>query len=221
MRVSKYIHACLVVEEGGDRLLFDPGVFSFIEKRVHPADFEGISAVVITHGHPDHLDLEALKRIVAGNRPMIVAGREVAAKLREAGIEGEILHLEEGHLRVGSFDLEAIPAAHEPILSPTLPQNTAYVVNGRFLHPGDSYAASLHARRGIALLALPITAPWTTELGTAAFGSKMAPKHVLPIHDGYGKEFFLKSRHEALGKHFREQGIEYTPADEPGTAVEI
>ena len=31
MRVSKYIHACLLVEDGDDKILFDPERFSFIE----------------------------------------------------------------------------------------------------------------------------------------------------------------------------------------------
>lgn len=32
MRVSKYIHACLLVEDGDDKILFDPGKFSLLAK---------------------------------------------------------------------------------------------------------------------------------------------------------------------------------------------
>lgn len=34
MRVSKYIHSCLLIESDGDRLLIDPGKFSFSDGRV-------------------------------------------------------------------------------------------------------------------------------------------------------------------------------------------
>ena len=35
MRVYKFIHSCLVVEEGGDKIVFDPGMFSFTEHRLY------------------------------------------------------------------------------------------------------------------------------------------------------------------------------------------
>src|SRR6476469_3253676 len=67
MRVRKFLHSCLLLEKGEDRLLFDPGKFSFIETSVRPADFTGLKAVIITHAHPDHMDDEALKVIMQNN----------------------------------------------------------------------------------------------------------------------------------------------------------
>jgi hypothetical protein len=49
----------------------------------------------------------------------------------------------------------------------------------------------------------------------------MAPKRILPIHDGYVKDFWLEARHANLGGHFRKLGIEYAPADEPGASVAV
>jgi L-ascorbate metabolism protein UlaG (beta-lactamase superfamily) len=219
MRVSKYIHSCLLLESDGDRLLIDPGKFSFLDGRVTLSQFDGIAAVLVTHDHPDHLDVDALRRIVERTRAEVFANEEIAARLGKEGIAAAVF--QEGTRRIRSFEVRAIPAKHEAILSPTLPRNVAYVVNGRVLHPGDSYDASLDELRGIALLALPIMAPWTTELGTAAFAERFAPKRVLPIHDGYVKDFWLKARHENLGGHLRKQGIGYDPADDPGASVEV
>jgi L-ascorbate metabolism protein UlaG (beta-lactamase superfamily) len=221
MRVTKYIHSCLLIESGGDRLLIDPGRFSFLDKRVTPQQFEGIAAVLMTHDHPDHVDVDALVQIVERNRPRpeVFANEDLAARLANAGIPTEIF--QKGSRRIGSLEVRAIAAKHEAILSPTLPRNVAYVVNERVLHPGDSYDASLEELKGIALLALPIMAPWTTELRTAEFGERMAPKRILPIHDGYVKDFWLEARHANLGGHFRKLGIEYTPADEPGAPVAV
>ena len=218
MRVSKHIHSCLLVENEGDRLLLDPGRFSFLDGRVTTAQFENLSAVLVTHDHPDHLDLDALKQILARNRAEVFSNGEIADRLGRERIEVRVL--EEGTRRIGSFEVRAVSARHEAILSAKLPRNVAYVINGRLLHPGDSYAPSLDALRGIPLLALPIMAPWTTELVTAAFGERMSPGRILAIHDGYVKDFWLKARHENLGGHFRKLGIEYVPADEPGSSVE-
>ena len=57
MQISKYLHSCLLFEQEDDKLLFDPGNYSFIEGRVTPETFRDVSTVVITHSHPDHLAL--------------------------------------------------------------------------------------------------------------------------------------------------------------------
>ena len=56
MRLTKYAHSCLRVEHDGGVLVVDPGVFS------EPAALDGADAVLITHEHPDHLDVAALTR---------------------------------------------------------------------------------------------------------------------------------------------------------------
>jgi L-ascorbate metabolism protein UlaG (beta-lactamase superfamily) len=219
MRVSKFIHACLLVEKGIDRILIDPGKFSFLDSRVSVERFDGVAAILVTHSHVDHLDVERLRAIVDRTGAEVHAGSEIASKIRSDGFE--VRAFDDGSRRIGSFDVRAIPAPHEAILSPMLPQNVAFVIDERLLHPGDSYAASLDACRGIPLLALPIMAPWTTEPVTAAFAGRLAPKRAMPIHDGYVKDFWLEARHTNLGGYLRGQGIAYEPADDPGASVEV
>lgn len=219
MRVSKYVHSCLLLEENGDRLLIDPGTFTLLEGKTTVEAFDGTRSIVVTHAHPDHMDPDLIRQIVDRNQAAVYANAEIVAKLKEKGVAAT--EFGAGTRKIGSFEVRAIPAPHEAILSPTLPANTAYLVNERLLHPGDSYAAVLRDFRAVPLFALPITAPWTTEIGTAAFADELAPKRILPIHDGYVKQFFLASRHQALGKHFEERGIAYAPADEPGAFAEV
>ena len=51
MRISKYIHACLLVEKGADKILFDPGKFSFIEGLVSK---EHDRACLANHGSVEY-----------------------------------------------------------------------------------------------------------------------------------------------------------------------
>jgi L-ascorbate metabolism protein UlaG (beta-lactamase superfamily) len=62
MRLTKYGHSCLLVEEGPARMLLDPGTLSggFEE-------LEGLTAVLVTHQHADHLDLQRLRRLLERN----------------------------------------------------------------------------------------------------------------------------------------------------------
>jgi L-ascorbate metabolism protein UlaG (beta-lactamase superfamily) len=220
MRVSKYIHSCVLVESGGTKILFDPGKFSFLDGRVKAESFAGLSAIVITHQHLDHVDPEALAKIVANNRSApVIASAEIGDLLAKSGLDAEVM--ETGSRTIGACTIEAIPAEHAPLLNTPQPRNIAYVVDGAFLHPGDSFDRSLDARRGIALLALPVMAPWTTELAVAEFAGRLAPKKILPIHDGYAKDFFLDSRYQNYGKYFEGQGMEFVGVREPGEGVEV
>lgn len=215
-----YVHACLLVEDGGDRILFDPGKFSFVEGLVKPSDFRDLSAVILTHRHPDHVDDEALAKVVANNPSAVVlTNAEIEEQLSRLGIAAELF--ETGRRAVGNFSLEALSAEHAPILNAETPRNIAYVVNNRLLHPGDSFDHSLDAYRGIELLALPIMAPWTTELEVAEFARRISPRLVVPIHDGYAKDFFLKQRYENFQKYFSQLGIKFHPLGEPGDSVEV
>lgn len=219
MRIEKYIHSCLLVEEGGTRILVDPGKFSFLEGGAKPEQFRDLAAIVFTHEHPDHMDDASLQKIVANNEGAVVIGNSsIRERLAEKGIDVEV-H-ESGTRTIGTIALRAIVAAHANLLNATPPRNVGYVFDDRLLHPGDSFDESLDACKGIEVLALPVMAPWNTELQVAAFATRLAPKAAIPIHDGYAKDFFLKMRYENYRKYFAQQGIEFIPLEGVGAAVE-
>jgi len=86
MRLTKYGHSCLLVEEGQARMLLDPGTLSggFEE-------LEGLTAVLFTHQHPDHLDLERLRGLLDRNPGVrVVSDQGSATRLGEAGTEVEV-----------------------------------------------------------------------------------------------------------------------------------
>lgn len=220
MKITKYIHACLQIEKGSDKILFDPGIFTFAEGLVKPSQFENIQAVILTHNHPDHIDADSLKEILKNNASAIVlANSEIVESLAEKEIEAEVF--ESGEKSVAGFDFEAFDAPHEAILADKLPQNTAYVIDGKILHPGDSYNKNLFAKKGIEVLCLPTMAPWTTELKTFDFAVEMSPNIIVPIHDGYAKDFFLEARYQNFTKYFDQKNIKFERLSKAGDYVEL
>ena len=85
LRVTWIGHASLLIQAGGLNMLIDPvwseraTPFSVIgPKRVRDPgvgfdDLPKIDAVMVTHGHYDHLDVETLARLTRRDRPRIVA----------------------------------------------------------------------------------------------------------------------------------------------------
>ena len=62
MIVTHLGHSCLLVEAGGARLLIDPGAFTTGFEELTDLD-----AVLVTHQHPDHLDVERLPLLLESN----------------------------------------------------------------------------------------------------------------------------------------------------------
>ncbi|HEY5030917.1 MAG TPA: MBL fold metallo-hydrolase, partial [Actinomycetes bacterium] len=54
MQLTKFTHACVRLDSGGRRLLIDPGIWA------EDAAFEGVTDVIVTHEHFDHLDVDRL-----------------------------------------------------------------------------------------------------------------------------------------------------------------
>ena len=226
MRIRKFLHSCVLIEKGDDRILFDPGKFSFVEGGARADDFTNLKAVIITHSHPDHMDDEAIKVIMENNTGAVlmgnsgIVGAEFAKELKANGRKVELF--EEGMRRIGEFKIDAYEARHEKIVAAKIPPNTAYIVDDTLLNPGDSYAYSLDSLRGkFDVLALPVMAPWCTEIDAAGFAARMNAKRVLPIHDGYVKDFFLRMRYDNWETHFSGQGVKFERLDCAGVAVDL
>jgi len=149
----------------------------------------------------------------------VLANTEIKNKLAEKQITVEAF--ETGTRQVGKFNIEAFDAPQEKILADEIPQNTAYVIDNVFVHPGDSLAESVAKHSETKILALPTMAPWETELQTFNFAKKMSPQYVVPIHDGYAKEFFLESRYENFQKFLKRENIEFQWMNKAGDFFEI
>jgi L-ascorbate metabolism protein UlaG (beta-lactamase superfamily) len=150
MKITKYGHACLLVEENGKKLLIDPGSYTF-DKDVTPELVGPVDVIIITHHHADHMDAGAIKQFLNMRPAAVIGSQQIRNDLETEGIEA--VTLEPGPQQVAGFTVEAIEAAHEPIPGPT-PENYAYLINGVVLHPGDSYDIS-RLPQGIKVLALP------------------------------------------------------------------
>ncbi|HSC90791.1 MAG TPA: MBL fold metallo-hydrolase [Gaiellaceae bacterium] len=109
-------HATVRVELDGVRLLTDPVLRNRVAhlRRVVPVDrraLRGVDAVLVSHGHLDHLDLPSLERL--GRDLPIVIPRGLGPLLRRRRFAA-VTELEPGdELRIGALTVRATPAAHQ------------------------------------------------------------------------------------------------------------
>jgi L-ascorbate metabolism protein UlaG (beta-lactamase superfamily) len=58
MQVVHLGQSCVLVDIGAARLLLDPGVYS-----TGFDELTGLDAILVTHQHPDHLDIDRVARL--------------------------------------------------------------------------------------------------------------------------------------------------------------
>src|SRR5574340_544363 len=90
MKITKYGHCCLLIEEDGLRILIDPGSYSTL-----PDGLDSIDLVLVTHEHQDHLHVDSLKAVLKGNPEVkVITNKSVSSLLEKEGIAHQLI--EEG-----------------------------------------------------------------------------------------------------------------------------
>ena len=219
-------HSTVLIDLDGVRLLTDPVLGHLVPwairrhaRAVLPGELAELSAVFISHGHLDHLDLSSL-RTLPGQPTVFVPvglGRVVAAVAR-----GPVHEMRVGdQLRVGDLTLEAVRAEHgrrrslfttaEDALGLLLTGSTrVYFAGDTDLFPAMS---DLAGRVDVALL--PVSG-WGPTLGpghldpvrAAEAAARIEPAIAIPIHWGtlfpLGLRRLARRRFELPGEAFRD-----------------
>ncbi|MGC4757394.1 MBL fold metallo-hydrolase [Micromonospora trifolii] len=210
MRLTKYAHSCLRVEHDGGVLVVDPGVFSDAAVALDGAD-----AVLITHQHPDHLDLAAVRRQL-DRQPFPIHGpASLGEALGDAADALRPVSVGESFTAAG-VAVRAYGGRHA-VIHPDIPvvDNLGYLINDVVYHPGDSLVVP--DETPVDTLFAPIHAPWSKFSEVVDFIRAVAPRRAYALHDallndnGLG---VLDRQYTALS------GTEYQRL-EPGSRVDV
>lgn len=177
MHVTRFGHSAVLVEAAGTRVLIDPGVFSAPET----FDLTGLSAIVVTHQHADHVDAERIDRLFRLNPDAVCLSDPATA----TQFDRFAAHGDGVVTQIGSVNVTGVGVQHAEILPmiPRIPNVGALVAvpgGPTLFHPGDSYAS---VPQNVDILAIPLTAPWTKVSETVDFVRRMTPRIGFPIHD--------------------------------------
>ncbi len=205
MKLTKYGHACFIVEEQGQKLIVDPGAFTEL-----PGQLDGIVAIVYTHGHFDHFVPELHSKIKTSNPDAITFATSDISDLDNMQLPSPGTGYQ-----AGPFKLEFYGQHHADKNPPT--PNLGVVVNESLAYPGDSLDdAPMHVK----VLLAPANGPWMRITESIALIEREKAETVIPTHDSLLSEAGNNVADNYLKPTVEKYGGEYRRL-ESGESIEI
>lgn len=178
MHVTKFPQSCLVVESDGVRVAIDPG--TFVTARYSLADLGELDAVLYTHRHHDHLDIEVVDGLLERDTALF-GNADVVSLLGE----DRCTLVEDGR----PFTVAGLPVTPHDLPHVVMvdgspgPPNTGFLLAGALFHPGDGIdLPGLSVRSA----AVPIVGPSISFRDAYRLVEQLGARHVIPIHyDGF------------------------------------
>ncbi|MBB5870392.1 L-ascorbate metabolism protein UlaG (beta-lactamase superfamily) [Allocatelliglobosispora scoriae] len=177
MKVTKFEHSCVRVERDGAVLVIDPGPWA------SPAALDGVDAVLITHEHFDHLDVEKLADTLA-RRPTVTVHAHASVMLKLGVLKGVLNEVSSGQeFTAAGFGVKAYGGLHALVHPDVTPvPNLGFLVEGSVYHPGDSFDVPVGAE--VETLFVPVSGPWLKISESVDFVRAIGPRRAIALHDG-------------------------------------
>lgn len=180
MKITKFGHCCLLIEEKDIRILTDPGSWN------ETPNVENLDVILLSHEHADHIHIESLKTILKSNESAVIYTHEGVKKLLDAENISCILIGDGEEINIKGINIASFGTKHACIHSDmSIVQNTGFYIANKFFYPGDSF---YNPKKDIEILALPVIAPWMKIEEAIEYAKTIKPKIVFPVHDGMLKE---------------------------------
>jgi L-ascorbate metabolism protein UlaG (beta-lactamase superfamily) len=212
MRLTKFTHACVRIDDGDRSLVIDPGVFSELD-----AALDGARAVLVTHEHPDHVDVDRLRAAASRDpRLRIYAPESVTVLLPDLG--EQVVTARPGEaFPAGGFEVRAFGGQHA-LIHPAIPvvPNLGYLIDGIY-HPGDSFTVPSEPVR---TLLLPTNAPWSKASEVIDFAVAVRAPRAVQIHDSMVTPVYASIVEGHLQRIAAPFGVDFTHL-EPQATIDV
>lgn len=199
MKITKFVHSCLLVEVPAPvnrTALFDPGAMSQSALDINTLDY--VDDLIITHEHQDHLSVEFVQQLVKKFPNIrITTTSAIVDQLAKLGITA----LAEPSEGIAFFD--SPHEAVEPLFP--LPQQIGVHYLDTLTHPGDSH--SFHESKKV--LALPITGPWGSTIKAFNLTLELKPTYVVPIHDWHWSDAAREQTYDMFETNMAKHNIKF------------
>lgn len=201
MQLTKFTHACVRLDDGDRSLVIDPGVFSEGAQAL-----DGAGAVLITHEHPDHIDIDTVRAALAKDSSLrLYAPSSVTNALTDLG-DRAVTVAPGDSFEAGGFAVTAHGGQHA-VIHPAIPviANVGYLIAGVY-HPGDSFFVPTEP---VQTLLVPTNAPWSKAAEVIDFTVSVRAPRAHQIHDSLVTDVYAGMVEGHLQRIAGPHGVEF------------
>ena len=212
MRLTKFEHAALLLEDSGKKLFVDPGSFT-----TPLTDTANTVAVVITHEHADQWTPEQLNRVLDMNPDAKIFAPEGVARAA-ADFDVTVVHAGDV-VEAEPFTLQFFGGTHAVIHSsiPTV-DNLGVLINDQLYYAGDSF--TIPEGIEVDVLAAPAGAPWMKVAEVMDYVLAVKPKRSFPTHEMVLSRAGKDMSNGRIAWATEQNGGEHFPL-EPGDTIDL
>ena len=211
MKITKFGHCCLLIEEKGLQILTDPGTYTDAQNEI-----KNIDVILITHEHQDHFHVPSVKKILINNPgAVIITNSAVNDLLKKEGIISAKVVEDGEDLNVKDILFEAFGEKHAVVYKEIgQVENTGYFIGEKLFYPGDAYTIPERgSKRNVEILAAPFAGPWVKISEAIEYVLAVKPKKCFPVHDGGLNDGGAGFSRTVAPKIFSVEGIEFVPIE--------
>lgn len=213
MKLTKWTHACVTLEKDAGKLVIDPGAFSEVD-----AALAGADAVLVTHEHADHLQVDAVRAALAADDALTLHAPQAVADQfgefgdRVAAVRGGAAFDVAGWSIRTFGDQHAVIHLRIPVIA-----NVGYLVDETVFHPGDALTVP---EVPVPTLLLPVAAPWSRVSETVDYAVAVRAQRTFPVHEAAYSDFAQGMAHGLVEQNLGAFGCAYDVLA-PGTSAEV
>jgi L-ascorbate metabolism protein UlaG (beta-lactamase superfamily) len=214
MRLTKLGHSCVRLTKDTGTLVIDPGPLG----GGAASALEGADAVLITHEHWDHVDVDAVSVALADSPGLTIWTHPSVAALF-GSYASQIHEVHDGEsFDVAGFGIRVFGDKHA-LIHQDVPVigNVGFLVDDQVFHPGDSFTVPTAA---VDTLLLPVSGPWLKTAEMIDYYRAVSPARGFAIHEAILNDAGLSIVDRMLGVAAQPSGTSLTRLA-PGEATDL
>jgi L-ascorbate metabolism protein UlaG (beta-lactamase superfamily) len=212
VKLTKYVHACVLIEDDQHTALFDPGDFTYKSGLLNIDKIPKLDFVLITHEHFDHFSEPLIQQIIAKFPEVIFyTNQSVAGLLNNLGAK---------NVKTESDDVVSLKQLEHQSMDPLAPvpscENVEIHYKNFISHPGDSH----QLQKSLPILFVPLAGPWGATIDGVRMADRLKPKVIVPVHDWMWNDEWKGSMYSRIEEYFSALNVRVLkPVD--GQTIEI
>lgn len=175
MKITKYGHACLLLDTEKTRLIIDPGSFTTLPNNLKPIDY-----IIVTEEHFDHFSEENIDLIAKQNPDVqIFTTNTVKDSLNIKNLDVVSVSGEQTFSLAG-LSVTLRERDHAVVHQKSPCKSLTVTIDNTFYYPSDTYEITDERFK---VLALPTSGPWFKVTESIDFANKIDAHTIISTHD--------------------------------------